>query len=350
MMTTHGIERKWVWVLLSSTALFGPPVWSPPYSIARAAVPLHEHYPVNALTIDDVRGTDRDRKRSLQQVEQGPMSRFTSMSCFSTEPHTQVPELTPLVPPDALCSGLLTVANDIGWPGYEALGDHARSVGHWSEAERAYAAASELLERTAVTDDHQGLAALLNKLGSTRYTQQDFAGAEVAHRHALRIYSATRAADDLRVADTLHVLAMALFQQQSGRDLAGALFFRAWVVREKVLGPKDPAVAESLHFLALSLYRNDLEKAVSVLLESLDIREKAYGHVHPSVADTLTAMAVLYEAHHRQDLAIPLYQEAMTIRERVFGPNAGETRQVRNSLEKAHREHDRSNDTRKGEE
>ncbi|HET9394873.1 MAG TPA: hypothetical protein VFO36_02360, partial [Nitrospiraceae bacterium] len=49
------------------------------------------------------------------------------------------------------------------------------------------------------------------------------------------------------------------------------------------------------------------------------------------------AMARLYEMHNRRDLAIPLYQDALTIQEKVFGPNATETRQARSSLDMAHR-------------
>jgi hypothetical protein len=48
-------------------------------------------------------------------------------------------------------------------------------------------------------------------------------------------------------------------------------------------------------------------------------------------------MAMLYELHDRRDLAIPLYQDALTIQEKVFGPNASETLQVRSHLDMAHR-------------
>ena len=64
--------------------------------------------------------------------------------------------------------------------------------------------------------------------------------------------------------------------------------------------------------------------------------ERAYGRAHPSVVKTLMAMAGLHEAHHRHDLAIPLYQEALIIQETVFGPDATETRQVRQNLQMAH--------------
>jgi len=329
------IERPWSRFLVSLAVLVASLVCSLPSSLMFAAVPLQESHPVTVPGIEDVLGADRYLMGG-QLAEPGQVSPGGTERCIRLEDHIQVLEHTPLVPATALCVELPASAHETGWSGYEALGDHARSVGNWSEAEHAYAKAIERLERITDHNDNQALAALLNKLGITQYKQRDFAGAEAAYRHALRIYTATQSAEDLRVANTLHGLAMTLFEQSHGRDLAGALFFRTWAVREQVLGPDDPAVAESLQALALSLYPDDLSKAVPLLRQAMHIRERTYGRTHPSVAETLTAIAVLYEAHHRQDLAIPLYQEALIIQEKVFGPNALETRRVRESLTMAH--------------
>jgi tetratricopeptide (TPR) repeat protein len=336
MAYTRIIKRQWARFLLSSPVLFTALVCSLPSSISFADSPLQEHHPLTVPGIDDVLGADRYLSR-VQIVEQGQISHGRTEPCILIEHQVQLLEPTPLVPATALCWRVRASTDEIGWPGYEALGDHARSVGSWSEAEQAYAKAIELLEQTAVKDGNQDLAALLNKSGITRFSQKDFAGAETAYRRALTIYTSTRGAADLRVADTLHLLAMALFEQQYGRELAGSLFFRAWAVREQVLGPKHLAVAESLHHLALSLYSNDVSQAIPLLLRSIEIRENTFGHAHPSVADGLMAMAVLYEAHDRRDLAIPLYQEALTIHEKAFGPNATETLQARNNLDRAYR-------------
>lgn len=213
-------------------------------------------------------------------------------------------------------------------------------MGNWSGAEESYVKAVELLDRASVQDINQNLASLLNKLGTVRLWQKDFAGAETSHRRALTIYRKTRGADDLRVADTLDLVAVALFEQPHGHELAGSLFFRAWAIRETALGQNHPDVADSLNHLALSLYSDNVSFAIPLLLRSKEIREKVFGHDHPSVADSLHAMARLHEAHSRRDLAIPLYQQTLTIQEKVFGPNALETKQVRNNLDMAHRETD----------
>lgn len=332
MVETQTIERSWARGLRSSLILLAALVCNLPTSIVFAAAPLYEQHPVLVPWIEDVLGADRALKRE-RRAEHSLISRATHTPCFSIEHPAPLPQFTPLLPAFGLCVGVVAASADAtGWPGYEARGDHARSAGNWAEAEPAYATAIQLLERTTDHEGQQNLAALLNKVGSVRYQRQDFTGAETALRHALQIYTATHGAEDLQVADTLHELAKALFAQPQGRDLAGPLCFRAWVVRERVLGPDHPAVAESLHLLALSLYPNELSTAVLLLLQALAIREQTYGPTHPSVAETLTAMAGLYDAHHRHDLATPLYQEALIIRETVFGPDATETQQVRQRL------------------
>lgn len=242
-----------------------------------------------------------------------------------------------LLPLTTVCVGLFSAADEMGWAGYEAQGDHARSLGYWPEAEQAYEKAVGLLDRTADKEINQDLAALLNKLGATRFKQNDFAGAEAVFRRALTIYTSTRGADDLRVADTLDLLANALFAQQQGRALAGPLFFRAWVIRDGALDPDHPAIADSLHHMAVSLYSDNVSLAIPMFHRSKEIREKVFGHDHPLVADSLNAMARLYEKHNRRDLAVPLYQEALTIQEKVYGPNASETLQARDNLNLAHR-------------
>ena len=261
--------------------------------------------------------------------------------CFSVGSPLKWPQhdgkLDVLVPPPTVaCIELVAAADEIGWAGYEAQGDHARSVGNWQEAEKAYGMAVGLLDRTADKDLNQGLAALLNKLGAARFKQNDFPGAETVFRRALTIYTSARGADDLHVADTLDLVASALFEQQQGRALAGPLFFRAWAIRDGTLGPDHPVIADSLHHLAVSLYSDNLSLAIPLFLRSRDIREKIFGHDHPLVANSLNAMARLYEKHNRPDLAIPLYQAALTIQEKVFGPNASETQQIRSSLNMAH--------------
>lgn len=302
-----------------------------------ADVLLDENPPlVSRPTVDRAWGADTKRDKIL------PQGRLSSRdACFSIEdrvgPSGLDGERALLLPLTRVCVGLFSAADEIGWSGHEARGDHARSIGNWPEAENAYATAVGLLDRATDKEINQNLAALLNKLGVMRFKQNDFSGAETVLRRSLAIYTLTRGAEDLHVADTLDLLASALLEQPQERPLAGPLFYRAWVIRNGMLGPDHPAIADSLHHVAVGLYSDDLSRAIPLFLRSREIREKVFGHDHPLVANSLNAMARLYEMHKRRDLAIPLYQEALTIQEKVFGPNASETLRARDNLEMADR-------------
>jgi tetratricopeptide (TPR) repeat protein len=337
------IVRLWT-ISFLYFAVFGTVLdWCFTPALSFADVPIQESHPVfSAPSIDSVRAADI---KSDKLIAYSSISPARKDACFwiddSIEDRLSLRRYDDkralLLPLTTACVGLLAGGDDISWPGYEARGDHARSVGNWPEAEKAYAVAVGLLDRTTDKEVNQDLASLLNKLGVMRFKQNDFAGAETVFRRALTIYTSTRGSEDLRVADTLDLVASALFEQQQGRALAGPLFYRAWVIRNEMLGPEHPAVADSLHHVAASLYFDNLSLAISLFSRSMEIREKVFGHDHPLVANSLNAMARLYEMHDRRDLAIPLYQDALTIQEKVFGPNASETRQVRSSLDMAHR-------------
>ncbi len=294
-----------------------------------------------AIPVSDVVLDASHYTRKNQLAVRSLLARSGGRACLPRDDQQEVQHnddtsalLAPLM---MVCVSPIADADETGWSGYEAKGDHARSNGNWSEAREDYAKAVELLDRTIAPEGDLDMASLLNKLGAMHSRQHDMAGAEVVHRRALTIYTSIQGAEDVRVADTLDLLAFVLMEEPPNRVLAGPLFFRAWAIRERVLGPEHPAVADSLHHVALSLHADNLSMAMQLLLRSTEIRTRVFGHNHPAVADSLSAMALIYEVHQRRDLAIPLYQEALTIREEVFGPNSSETLEARSNLDMAHR-------------
>lgn len=81
------------------------------------------------------------------------------------------------------------------------------------------------------------------------------------------------------------------------------------------MGPEHPDVASALNGLA-ELYR--LEKRYSeaepLYQRALSIREKSLGHDHPDVAQSLEGLSALYRQSSRLDEAEALDQRAETIR------------------------------------
>ena len=102
---------------------------------------------------------------------------------------------------------------------------------------------------------------------------------------------------------------------------------------EPELGPEHPDVATTLNNLA-GLYRQmgDYEKALPLYQKALDIREKVLGSQHPDVANTLNNLALLYSDMGDYEKALPLYQKALEIYEKVLGPNHPNTTIIRNNF------------------
>jgi tetratricopeptide (TPR) repeat protein len=78
---------------------------------------------------------------------------------------------------------------------------------------------------------------------------------------------------------------------------------------------------ETLTDQAQSLYQQgQYHRAVVVAQQALDIAEKAVGPNHPSVAASLSNLAVLYHVQGQYVQAEPLYKRALAIREKALGP------------------------------
>jgi tetratricopeptide (TPR) repeat protein len=70
-------------------------------------------------------------------------------------------------------------------------------------------------------------------------------------------------------------------------------------IREKVLGPDHPSVADSLFNLANLYSQFRYADAEPLYKRSLAIREKALGPDHPNVAQSLNNLAELYTLQGR---------------------------------------------------
>lgn len=91
---------------------------------------------------------------------------------------------------------------------------------------------------------------------------------------------------------------------------------QALALRERVLGPNDLLVGESLHNLAM-LYDNTGEyaKAEPLNLRALAIRETLLGPDHPDVAKTLNNLAWIHNVRHDYAKSEALYRRALIIQE-----------------------------------
>jgi CHAT domain-containing protein/Tfp pilus assembly protein PilF len=122
-------------------------------------------------------------------------------------------------------------------------------------------------------------------------------------------------------ADSLHNLAR-LYRIQSKYAEAEPLFRRSLEMREKILGPNHPEVAQNLNNLAV-LYMNQgkYAEAEPLCRRALEMREKALEPNHPDVAVSINNLAMLYHYQGKYAEVEPLYRRSLEMREKTLGPN-----------------------------
>jgi tetratricopeptide (TPR) repeat protein len=122
--------------------------------------------------------------------------------------------------------------------------------------------------------------------------------------------------EDPDVANSLNNLS-ALYYEQGKEAQAEPLLRHALAIQEKALGPDHPHVAISLNNLATLHYKQgNYAQAEPLFRRALAIREKALGLDHPKVADSLNRLAMLYQKQGKEAQAEPLFRRAQEIKRR----------------------------------
>ncbi len=104
-------------------------------------------------------------------------------------------------------------------------------------------------------------------------------------------------------------------------------------IREQVLGPLHPQVAESLNNLAeLYWIESKYQEGEQLYLRAITIREQMLGLDHADVAQSLNGLALIYREQDKYPQAEPLLRRALEIRERVLGPAHSDVAETLNNL------------------
>ncbi|MFV8749259.1 tetratricopeptide repeat protein [Nannocystaceae bacterium ST9] len=116
-------------------------------------------------------------------------------------------------------------------------------------------------------------------------------------------------------------------------DIAIDLERRALAIREAVLGPDHPEVANSLDNLAGSeVAKGDFDQALEHYRRALAIRESALGVDALEVAYTLNGMGAVYMQRGDLEGALATFERTRTILERLLGPDHVELAPSYNNL------------------
>lgn len=99
---------------------------------------------------------------------------------------------------------------------------------------------------------------------------------------------------------------------------AAPLLQRALEIRETVLDPDHPLVAQSLHHLAdLNALWGKFSPAEAFFKHAVEIKENALGRDHPSLVKDLEGLAILYKKQEKHAMADSLRKQAEGIKQKA---------------------------------
>lgn len=116
-----------------------------------------------------------------------------------------------------------------------------------------------------------------------------------------------------------------LFKIRRDKATAKTLLDQALAMRRGVLKSDHPHIADILHVLAEG-YRldNQYVKALPLYQRALDIRKAAFSGmttIHPTIADSLNSIGLLYYAQGNYLDAESMLRDALSMREQIYGTN-----------------------------
>ena len=196
------------------------------------------------------------------------------------------------------------------------LGAVLRHESKFGEAEALYVRVLSIDLKLHGKDD-PAIAADLRELASVYADTRKFAKAEPIYRRAIEIDEKALGPNHPTVAMDFGSLGN-LYQRQ-GRDAeATPLYRKSLAIREQALGPADPQVALALSNLAEALFgQGQYAEAESSYRRAIDIDVKALGPEHPEVAQLLTKLARVYMEEIKVPAALPLFERALAIHQKI---------------------------------
>jgi tetratricopeptide (TPR) repeat protein len=164
---------------------------------------------------------------------------------------------------------------------------------------------------------HPSVSDSLDVLGWISTRRGSYAEAEKLYVRSVAIRD--QVGDEAALAGTLNDFAF-LLQAMGRTSEAEQSYLRALEIRRRLLGPRDPATADTMIGLA-EVYRASrrFAKAEPLLTGSLPVIETVFGPDHSRVANACNNLGVLYCDEGRFADALPLFERALRIYEKIYG-------------------------------
>ncbi|HZR42752.1 MAG TPA: tetratricopeptide repeat protein, partial [Ktedonobacteraceae bacterium] len=122
-----------------------------------------------------------------------------------------------------------------------------------------------------------------------------------------------------KVADALCALGM-LYRLKGQFEPARSLFERALQMWEQIGGPRHTQVGYTLHGLGLIYWQQgQYQQAQDAFERALSILQESFGPQHPEVAHPLSNLGLLYSQQGHYEQARPLLERSLVIRQQALG-------------------------------
>lgn len=170
--------------------------------------------------------------------------------------------------------------------------------------------------------DHAEVSLILNNLGLLYYGAGDYTSAEPVLQRSLALKEKALGPNHRQVGIALNNLGLVEWKRKD-YEKAESYYRRALSIFEKVNGPESDGVASSFHNLGIIFKEagQNYAKAEEHYRQALAIWEKIFGEYHYSTANAVASLGILYRDMGDYDRAEQTSLRALTIYERVLGPN-----------------------------
>ncbi|MBX9877465.1 MAG: tetratricopeptide repeat protein [Candidatus Obscuribacterales bacterium] len=211
-----------------------------------------------------------------------------------------------------------------------------KDIGHYSESERLYNEGLQIWQKDIRINEDSNLASIYNGMAKLKIDQGDYKDAQVWLDKAFNMRKKLLGENDHAMAplfDTRGTIEMKLGNYaQADKD-----FRKAWTLDEAITGRNNAEVAVDLDNMgAISTKLGKYSEAEKFLLEADQITKPIKGEGSVFRGRILTNLGETYIAAGRPDLAIPVLEKALTLREQSLGKSHPYYAITKADLEKAY--------------
>jgi tetratricopeptide (TPR) repeat protein len=201
-------------------------------------------------------------------------------------------------------------------------GSQAFAERRFDDAERSYKEAVQIAE--TLPQPEVRLATVFGHLGQLSMYKKDFAGAQVAFEHQLKVTEQVYGTQSPATSDPLKWMA---FNATAQQDFATAqkYFDRALDVNRKVYGEKSVGYAEVLRSMSgVYIYQKAYDKAEAYLVQAADIEQRLYGNGNkygPLAFINLASLCGLYDTWGQPEKLELCDRRLISAIEKQYGPD-----------------------------